>query len=72
MKADYTIEWVPATPEYVLAGIQEEWRQSLLLEGEDSGDVERQLPTFATTVKEWREAVDLVGWRPLGRALDEE
>ena len=72
MKSNYPIEWVPATPEYILDGIREEWRQSALLDGEQPGDVERQLPTFATTVHEWREAVDLVGWRALGKALDEQ
>jgi hypothetical protein len=72
MKADYPIECVPATPEYILACIREEWRQSMLLDGEESDDVERQLPTFASTVHKWRETLDLVGWRPLGRALNED
>ena len=72
MKADYPIDWVLATPEHILDGIREEWRQSALLDGEKSGDVERQLPTFATTVYEWREDLDLVGWRALGRALNEQ
>ena len=72
MKAEYPIECVPATPEYILASIREEWRQSALLDGEEPQEVERQLPTFATTVHEWREDLDLVGWRPLGKALNED
>lgn len=72
MKANYPIEWVPATPEYLLACMREECRQSRLLDGDELGDVEQQLPTFESTVCEWREAMDLVGWRPLGQALNEE
>lgn len=72
MKADYPIEYVPATPEYILACIREQWRQNALLDGEEPDDAERQLPTFVTTVHEWREAMDLVGWRPLGQALNED
>jgi hypothetical protein len=53
MKTCCQIEYVPATPEYVLASIREEWRQSALLDGEEPDDIERQLPTFATTVHEW-------------------
>ena len=72
MKADYPIEYVPATPEYILACIREQWRQNALLDGEKPDDAEGQLPTFVTTVYEWREAMDLVGWRPLGKALNED
>lgn len=72
MKDEYPIEWVPTTPEYILASLREEWRQCALVEGEKPDDVARQLPTFATTVREWREAMDLVGWRALGRALNEQ
>jgi hypothetical protein len=71
MKTEYPIEWAPVAPDYILASLCEEARQCALLEGEDSRDVERCLPTFATTVKEWREAMDLVRWKPLGHALNE-
>lgn len=64
MRADYPIQWVPATPEYILACLQEEWRQCAL------PDEEGKLPTFETTVDEWREAMDLVWWSPLGHALN--
>ncbi len=43
-----------------------------MLDGEEPDNVERQLPTFATPVHEWREALDLVGWRALGQALDDQ
>lgn len=71
MKAEYPIEWVPTTAEYILASLRQEWRQCALIEGEQPDDVERELPTFATTVHDWREAMDLVGWNGLGRALNE-
>ncbi|HRZ47691.1 MAG TPA: hypothetical protein P5555_21160 [Candidatus Paceibacterota bacterium] len=68
MRADYPIECVPATPEYILAGIQEEWRQGAGL----CGDAGEAPPTFAATVKQWREAMDLVCWSPLGHALNKQ
>lgn len=71
MKPEYSINWVPATPEYILASLREEWRQCALIEGEQPDDIERELPAFAVTVHEWRETLDLLGWRALGRALNE-
>ena len=61
MKAEYPIEWRPATPQYILASLREEWRQCALTEGEQPDEVERRLPTFATTVHQWREAMELLG-----------
>ncbi len=70
MKTDYPIEWVPANQEYILASLREEWRQCALSEGEETERVERQLPMFTTTIHEWRESMDLVGWKALGQALN--
>jgi hypothetical protein len=64
MKTQYPVEWGPVTPEYVLAGIQEEWRQC----AENEGEV--KAPNFSTTVQEWRKAMDLIWWSPLGAALN--
>ena len=71
MKTDYPFEWVPANQEYMLASLREQWRQCALSEGEEAEKVERQLPTFTTTIHEWRESMDLVGWKALGQALNE-
>ena len=39
--------------------------------GDESEDgKERRLPTFETTIHEWREALDLVWWSPLGQGLN--
>ena len=70
MKSDYPIECVPATPEYILACIQEEWCQCAMPDGEKEDGKGQQLPTFETTIHEWREAMDLVWWSPLGQALN--
>lgn len=70
MKNDYPIEWVPATPEYILGCLQEEWRQCAIVE--EDAERERQVPAFTTTVHQWREAMDLVWWSPLGHALNKQ
>jgi hypothetical protein len=70
MKKHYPLEWVPATPDYILGCIQEEWRQYAILD--EDADRERQVPTFVTTVHQWRDAMDLVWWSPLGHALNQE
>jgi hypothetical protein len=70
MNARYPIEWVPATPEYVLACFQEEWRQRAWLEAAEPAAVERPWPTFETTIQAWREALDLVWWSPLGQSYN--
>lgn len=70
MKADYPVEWVPATPDYILAAIQEEWRQCAIPdEAEEPGG---SLPGFFTTVHQWREGLGLVGWSRLGYALNKQ
>ena len=37
MKTDYSIEYVPATPKYILACLREEWRQCAMPDGENEG-----------------------------------
>jgi hypothetical protein len=66
MNVNHAIQWVPASPEYILACFQEEWRQCAM------DDDERQLPSFMTTVHEWRQALDLVWWSPLSQALNKD
>jgi hypothetical protein len=60
---------VPATPGYVLDVIRDEHRQLSQFDTEVDPDADL---TFETTVAEWRSACDLLDWRRLGRALDEE
>jgi hypothetical protein len=55
----------PASPEYVMAVIRDEHRQQR--EYDLEADPEAVL-SLETTVADWREACDLVGWRKLGRA----
>lgn len=58
----------PATPEYVLAVLQDQHRQSAQFDPEvDPGAV----LSFETTIQEWREACDLLDWKTLGRAHNE-
>jgi hypothetical protein len=55
----------PATPEYVLAVLQDMHRQQCEHDPEaDPGAV----LSLDTTIAEWRDACDLVGWKELGRA----
>ncbi len=68
--AGYQVRWVPATPEYILAHLQEEWRQCAVTG--DPNEPASQPPTFVTTVHEWRQELDLVWWSPLGHALNKE
>ena len=70
MKVDHPIERVPATPEYVLACFREERHQCAMPNGESDDGKSQQLPTFETTIHEWREALDLVWWSPLGQGLN--
>jgi hypothetical protein len=58
----------PATPEYVLAVIRNMHRQQCRYDPE--ADPGASL-TFDSTVEEWRDACDLLGWRELGRAHNE-
>jgi hypothetical protein len=58
----------PATPEYVLAVLRDMHRQQCQHDPEvDSG----ALLSFNTTVAEWRDACDLIGWRELGHAYNQ-
>lgn len=70
MKSNYPIKWVPATPEYILAGIQEEWRRFALDCGLTAEDMEGQMPTFNTTIRQWCDDAMLDEWMPLGQALN--
>ena len=65
--AQYPTVEEPATPEYVLSVIQDMHRQQSQYDTEADGEA---LLTFDTTVAEWREACDLLGWRELGRGLN--
>jgi hypothetical protein len=60
---------VPATPEYVLEVFRDSHRQQCQYDGEAEPSIEL---TFETTISQWRNACDLVGWRELGRALDNQ
>ncbi len=66
VKTDFRIDWVPATPEYILACIQGEWRQCAIV------DDDAKPPTFDTTIKQWRDELDLVWWSRLGYALNKQ
>lgn len=59
--------YVPATADYVLKVIRDSHRQQCQFDPEADPDAEL---TFETTVADWRLACDLLGWRPLGRALN--
>ena len=58
---------MPATAEYVLDVIRDSHRQQSQIDAEADPDVDL---TFETTVAEWRDACDLIGWQGLGQALD--
>jgi hypothetical protein len=68
MDIQYATTDEPATPEYVLAVIRDHHRQQYQFD--DSADCEAVL-TLDTTVAEWRDACDLLGWRQLGDALNQ-
>ncbi len=70
MKANYPIRWVPATPEYVLAYMQEEWRQFAGDCRLSAGEMEKHMPTFNTTIQEWCDEQMLDEWMPLGKQLN--
>ena len=58
----------PATPEYVLAVIRDmHWQQCQYDPEADPSSV----LSFDTTVAEWRDACDLLGWRKLGPAYNQ-
>jgi len=66
VRTDFKIDWVPATPEYILTCIQEEWRQCAIV------DDDAKPPTFDTTIQGWRDELDLVWWSRLGYALNKQ
>jgi len=57
----------PATPEYILAVIRDMHRQQCQWDPEADRDAEL---TLETTVAEWRDACELLGWKRLGRAYN--
>lgn len=68
MRIDYPTLDEPATPEYVLSVLQDAHRQVCRFDEVVDPDA---VLTFETTVAEWRDACDLLGWRQLGRAYNE-
>ena len=68
METNFLPQIVPATPEYVLSVIVDDHRQQSQYDPEADPDA---VLTLDTTVAEWRNACDLVGWRGLGRALND-
>jgi hypothetical protein len=68
MNADYPIQEMPATPEYILAVIKDSHRQQCQFDPEAEKDI---LLTFDSTIQEWREACDLLGWRKLAKPLND-
>lgn len=57
----------PASADYVLAVLRDAYRHAEHLDPESEPNVDL---TFASTVRDWRQACDLLSWRPLGRALN--
>jgi hypothetical protein len=68
MKVQYPVEEIPATPEYILAVLVDSHRQSQF---DPEADRDAKL-TFETTVDEWRDACDLIAWKPLGHSLNKQ
>lgn len=57
----------PASPDYVLSVLQDEHRQRCAYDPES---VRSLVLSFETTVQEWREACDLLGWRAIASAFN--
>jgi hypothetical protein len=68
MNADYPVQETPATPEYILAVLKDRYRQQCQFDPEVERDV---LLSFDSTIQEWREACDLIGWRKLAKAMND-
>jgi hypothetical protein len=68
MPASTYLVSVPVTPEYVLAVFRDQHRQ--LVRFDDGCDREVDL-TLDSTIEDWRNAMDLVETRPLGRAMND-
>lgn len=58
----------PASPEYILEVLRDGHRQQCHYD--DMADP-RVFLDWQTTVREWREACDLLDWKPLGQGLNE-
>lgn len=69
MILDYAVGQTAATPEYVLAVIRDEHRQLCQFDPGACASIDL---SFDSTVKEWRDACDLVNWRKLGQSLNRE
>jgi hypothetical protein len=67
MRRPMPVAWRTATPEDVLAVIQDGHRFQAELDPEADSDARLD---FDSTVAAWREACDLVRWRPLAKALN--
>ena len=68
MEVRYPTIGVPASPEYVLAVLRDMHRQQCHHDPEADA---RAVLSFDTSVAEWRDAGDLLGWRKLGRAYNQ-
>jgi hypothetical protein len=63
------LSYVAASPEFIHATIADQYRLQCGYDPEAEPDLEI---SFETTVAEWRNACDLVGWEEVGRGLNEE
>lgn len=59
----------PAMPDYVLDVIRDSYRHQVEYDPESEPGVDL---SFETSVAEWRDACDLIAWKPLGKALGSE
>lgn len=71
MKTSYPIQWMPATPEYILAYIQEEWRRFAAECHLPATESKKHIPTFATTIQAWCDEEMLDEWMELGTQLNQ-
>lgn len=67
MDVEFSTIDAPASRDYVLAVLIDDHRQQCQFDPVADPDVTL---TLESTVADWREACDLVGWRPLGRAMN--
>jgi hypothetical protein len=67
MNVDYPVQEMPATPEYILAVLKDSYRQQCQFDPEAEQGI---VLTFDSTIQEWREACDLLGWRKLAKSLN--
>ena len=68
MNANYPVQELPAAPEYILAVIKDNHRQQCQVDPEAEKDI---VLTFDSTIAEWREACDLLGWRKVAKAMND-